>query len=173
MKRLVLSLFILLSFMQNGVSQTRYAFVDIQYILDKIPEYQVVKNQIDVLSSKWQKDLDDSYMKIDSLNNKLKIDQVFLSPAMKTRRERAIAKRQVDLKKLEKYYFGSKGELYKKKQELLKPILDDIYDAIKDIATLGNYGAIYDRSAGVNLVYFSPSLEKSDDVLDRLGYKIN
>jgi outer membrane protein len=163
----------MLSVTQYSVSQTRYAFVDIQYVLAKIPEYQVVKNQIDALSSKWQENLDDSYMAIDSLNNKLKIDQVFLSPAMKTRRERNIAKRQLDLKKLEKYYFGSKGELYKKKQELLKPILDDIYDAIKDIAIFGNYGAIYDRSAGVSLVYFSPSLEKSDDVLEKLGYKTN
>lgn len=173
MKKVLLSLLVFLLATQFSVSQTRYAFVDIQYILEKIPEYQVVKNQIDLLSSKWQKDLDLSYLAIDSMNNKLKVDQVFLSPAMKSKKENDIAKRQVDLKKLEQAYFGEKGELYKKKQELLKPILDDVFDAIKDIATVGNYGAVYDRSAGLSVVYFNPSLDKSEDVLEKLGYKTN
>lgn len=154
-------------------AQTRYAFVDTEYILSKIPEYHVVKSQIDGLSAKWQKDLDSRYKAIDSLNNKLKVDQMFLSPAMKEKRKYDISKRQLDLKKIEKSYFGEKGELYKMKQELLKPILDDIFDAIKEIATVGNYGAVYDRAAGLSVVYFNPRLEKSDDVLERLGYKTN
>jgi outer membrane protein len=173
MKKPLLLLLVVLLVTHFSFSQTRYAFVDIQYILETIPEYQVVKNQIDALSSKWQKDLDVFYLTIDSMNNKLKVDQVFLSLAMKNKKQNDISRRQIDLKKLEHSYFGEKGELYKKKQELLKPILDDIFDAIKDIATLGNYGAIYDRSAGLSVVYFNPNLDKSDDVLEKLGYKTN
>jgi len=153
--------------------QTRYAFVDTQYILEQIPEYEVVKKQIDAASLEWQNDLDSKYNEIDSLINKLKIDQVFLSPAMKSKREKDISKRQVDLKKLESFYFGKKGELYKKKQALLKPILDDIFEAIKDIAVIGNYGAVFDRSSGLSVLYFNPRLDKSEAVLEKLGYKTN
>jgi len=172
MKRLLLllSLLFVVSFAK---AQTRYAFVDTEYILNKIPEYTVVKNQIDALSGKWQHDLDSKNKIIDSLYNKLKVDQVFLSPSMLEKRKSDIANKQRDLKTLERLYFGEKGELYKRKQELLKPILDDVFDAIKEIATIGNYGAIYDRAAGLNIVYFNPRLEKSDDVLEKLGYKTN
>lgn len=173
MKRLFCVCACVLVFAFVASAQTRYAFVDTEYILSKIPEYQVVKKQIDKVSLEWQKDLDLKYNSIDSLINKLKIDQVFLSPAMKDKREKEISIRQIELKKLEVYYFGEQGELYKKKQALLKPILDDIFEAIKEIATVGNYGAIFDRSTGLSVVYFNPRLDKSDSVLEKLGYKTN
>lgn len=172
MKKLLLLFLIVFTFSQSK-AQTRYAFVDTEYILSKIPEYTVVKNQLDGLSAKWQKDLDSRNKSIDSLYNKLKVDQVFLSPSMLDKRKKEISTMQANLKILEKSYFGKKGELYKTKQALLKPILDDVFDAIKEIATIGNYGAIYDRAAGLNIVYFNPRLEKSDDVLEKLGYKTN
>lgn len=173
MKKIIFFLILLCVGSLYVSGQTRYAFVDTQYILEQIPEYKVVKKQIDEASIVWQSDLDSKYNTIDSLINRLKIDQVFLSAAMKAKREKEIQKRQIDLKKLERFYFGEKGQLYKKKQALLKPILDDIFEAIREIAVVGNYGAVYDRSSGLSVVYFNPRLEKSDAVLEKLGYKTN
>lgn len=172
MRTFVLTLIISVCSVFSLEAQTRYAFVDTDFILNNIPEYQSVKTQLETISKRWQNELDIKYSVVDSLNTKFRLDQVFLSESMKLSRKKEINKQKRELKKLEDFYFGNKGELYKKKQELLKPILDEVYEAIKAVALRGNYGAIYDRAAGVNVIYFNPKLEKSKEVLSRLGYKI-
>jgi len=172
MRTFILTLIVFVCSIFSLEAQTRYAFVDTDFILDNIPEYQSVKTQLETISKKWQNELDKKYSIVDSLNTKFRLDQVFLSESMKNSRKKEINKQKRELKKLEDFYFGNKGELYKKKQELLKPILDEVYEAIKAVALRGNYGAIYDRAAGLNVIYFNPKLEKSKEVLSRLGYKI-
>lgn len=153
------------------MSQMRYAFVDTEYILSNIPEYKTAKNQLDEFSKNRQDELDERHKVIEKMYKQFKVDQIFLSPAMKEKREKEIAQLEFEVGKLEKKYFGEGGDISKKGDELVKPILDDVFEAIKEIAKSGNYGAIFDRSQGVNVVYFAPKLDKSDKVLEKLGYK--
>lgn len=171
MRKLLIILLFLFGGCNIVMSQMRYAFVDTEYILSNIPEYQTAKEQLDVFAKNWEKEINDQHAVIEKMHKQFKVDQIFLSPVMKEKREKEIAQLEFEVSKLQQKYFGKGGELYKKREELVKPILDDVFDAIKEIATSGNYGAIFDRAQGVNVVYFAPKLDKSDKVLDKLGYK--
>ena len=171
MRKLLIILLFLLGGCHLVMSQTRYAFVDTDYILSNIPEYKTAKEQLDVFSNGWEKEIKDQHAVIENMYKQFKVDQIFLSPAMKEKREKEIAQLEYEVSELQQKYFGKGGELFKKREQLVKPVLDDVFEAIKEIAVEGNYGAIFDRSQGVNVVYFSPKLDKSDKVLEKLGYK--
>eukprot|EP01156_Anaeramoeba_ignava_P013029 Anaeramoba_ignava/a500285_10.p1 GENE.a500285_10~~a500285_10.p1 ORF type:complete len:176 (-),score=21.08 a500285_10:639-1166(-) len=171
MRKLLIILLFLLGGTDFAMSQMRYAFVDTEYILSNIPEYETAKEQLDKFSKIWEEEISAQQAVVDKMYKEFKVDKVFLSPAMKEKREKEIARVEFEVGKLEEKYFGKGGELAKKREQLVKPILDDVFDAIKEIAKSGNYGAIFDRSQGVNVVYLAPKLDKSDKVLERLGYK--
>lgn len=168
-----ISLFLILSAFLSVVSvaQTRYGFVDTKYILEKIPEYNQAQEQLNKVSIEWQTNIEDIYVEIKILNTKLRADQIFLSVEMKEKREKEIAKKESDAQKLQNRYFGVNGELFLKRQELIKPIQDDIFDVIKEIAKAGNYGMIIDRASGVQLIYSNPKFDLSDKVISKLGYR--
>lgn len=171
MKKIILLLMFCVFLLGESMAQTRYGFVDTKYILEKIPEYTQAQVELDKASQLWQSDIETIYTEIQLLNTKLRSDQVFLSPQMKTKREKEIAKKESQAQEMQNRYFGVDGELFLKRQELIKPIQDGIFDVIKEIAKAGNYGMIIDRASGVQLIYSNPKFDLSDKVISKLGYR--
>lgn len=154
-----------------GVSAQKYAYVNTQYILDNIPEYKAAMQQLDNVSIQWQKEIEDRYAIIDKLYKTYQAEQVLLTEEMKKRRQDEINTKEKDVKDLQKQRFGFEGDLFKKKQELVKPIQDKIYNAVKKLATDGSYAVIFDKSSDLVMLYTNPKYDKSDDILLALGYK--
>ncbi|MDL2231327.1 OmpH family outer membrane protein [Porphyromonadaceae bacterium OttesenSCG-928-L07] len=171
MKRVIILLFLFCTFGMHAYSQTRYAFVDMEYILNNIPDYAKVLDELNAYSLKLQGEVDVVYKEIADMQSKYNSDKVFLTPVMREQREKAIAELENKARLLQQNYFGPSGDLFLKREELVKPLLDDINDVIKDIAKDGNYGGVWDisnKNSGV--LYFDPKLDKSNTVLRKLGY---
>jgi outer membrane protein len=149
----------------------KYAYVNTQYILDNIPEYKSAQQALDNASLAWQKEIEDRYAIIDKLYKTYQAEQVLLTEEMKKRRQDEINTKEKDVKELQKQRFGFEGDLFKKKQELVKPIQDKIYNAVKKLAMDGSYAVIFDKSSDLVMLYTNPKYDKSDDILLALGYK--
>jgi outer membrane protein len=149
----------------------KYAYVDTQYILENIPEYKTAQQTLDNLSLTWQKEIEDKYAIIDKLYKAYQAEQVLLTDEMKKRRQDEIQQKEKDVKDLQKQRFGYEGDLFKKKQELVKPIQDKIYNAVKKLATEQSYAVIFDKSSDLIMLYTNPKYDKSDEVLLAMGYK--
>lgn len=149
----------------------RFAFVDTEYILNNIPAYKSAQSQIDKLSTDWQKEIETQYGEVDKLYKNYQAEKVMLSEDMRKKREDEIIKKEQAVKDLQKKYYGPEGELSKKQQELVTPIQDEVYKAIKEMAVEEGIAAIFDTSADATILYANPKNDKSDDVLERLGYK--
>jgi outer membrane protein len=160
-------------FFSTAVSAQKYAYVNTEYMLDNIPEYKAAQQQLDNLSVQWQKEIEDKYAIIDRLYKAYQAEQVLLTEEMKKRRQDEIAQREKDVKDLQKQRFGYDGDLFKKKQELVKPIQDKIYNAVKKMATEQSYAVIFDKSSDLIMLYANPKYDKSDAVLSAMGYKPN
>lgn len=154
-----------------SVSAQKYAFVDTEYILDNISEYKAANQQLDQLSIAWQKEIEAKYAVIDKLYKDYQAEQILLTEEMKRKREQEITNKEKEVKEFQKQKFGYEGELFKKKQELTKPIQDKIYNAIKKIATDQSYAVIFDKSSNLTMLYTNPKYDKSDEVLTAMGYK--
>lgn len=152
-------------------SQTKYAYVDSEYILENIPEYIVAQDNLDEYSILWQKEIEAKFASVDSLYNKFETEAVLLPEDIKAKREAEIIAKEKEAKALQKKRFGKDGDLFAKRAELIKPIQDKVYNAIEELATEGNYGIIFDKSGSLTMLYTNPKLDKSDEVLDKLGYK--
>ena len=166
-KTLVAVLFISTSFY---ASAQKIGYVDTEYILENIPEYKEAQGELDKLSIEWQKQLERRYAEIDKLYKDYQAEQILLTDEMKTKREDDIIKKEKEAKEYQKQKFGVDGELFKKRQELVKPIQDKIYNAINDVASMSGYDVIFDKSSGLTMLYTNPKLNKSDAVLKKLGY---
>ena len=154
-----------------AAQQQRFAFVDSEYILNNIPAYKSAQAQIDRLSADWQKEIETMYAEVESLYKKYQTEKVMLTDDMKKRREDDIINKEQAVKDLQKKYYGPEGEMAKKQQELVKPIQDEVFKAIKEMAVEGGYAAVFDSSADASVLYANPRQDKSDEVLERLGYK--
>ena len=170
MKRLLFSGLILLLGVSFAYAQ-KYAFVDTEYILDRIPSYTAAQDKLDNMSNDWQKEIEALYAEVEKLYNDYQAERVLLNEEMKTQREEEIVTKETEAKDLQKTYFGREGMLFEKRQELIKPIQDEIYKAVKEIALAGNFAVIFDTSSGANMLYTNPKYDKSDDVLEKLGYQ--
>lgn len=171
MKRIFLLVIVLVICLGNVYSQQRYGFVDTEYILNKMPDYKNAQEQLDKFSEEWQAEIETITAEVKELHTKFRADEVFLSTEMREKREKEIHDKEVLVQKLQQKYFGRNGELYKKRQELMKPIQDDIYEAIKEIAKSGSYGMIIDRANGPTVIYSTTKLDLSDKVLYKLGIR--
>ena len=147
------------------------AYVDIQYILKNLPQYETANEQLNMISKRWQKDIDAAQNEAKVLASNYQTEQIFLSADMKERREEEILTKEQEVLELKRKYFGQEGEWYKKREALLKPIQDEIYNAIQDIANEKGYDVVKDRSADPSLIYMSGKLDISDQVLEKLGAK--
>ncbi|HMT28628.1 MAG TPA: OmpH family outer membrane protein [Bacteroidia bacterium] len=150
----------------------KYCYVDTQYILDNITEYKAAQQQLDQLSVNWQKEIEAKYAFIDKLYKDFQAEQILLTDEMKRKRESEIVQKEKEVKDFQKTKFGFEGELFKKKQELVKPIQDKIYNAIKKMATDQSYAVVFDKSSDLIMLYANPKYDKSDDILNALGYKV-
>lgn len=173
MKRILLLIGCICVLVGNLYSQQRYGFVDTEYILNKMPDYKNAQEQLDQISNNWQVEIEKIASEIKELQNKFRADEVFLSSEMREKREKEIFDKEVSSQKLQQKYFGINGDLYKKRQELIKPIQDDIYEAIKEIAKDGTYGMIIDRANGPTIIYSNQKFDLSDKVLYKLGIRTN
>ena len=147
------------------------AFVDMQYILKNLPQYETANEQLTMVSKRWQKEVDALNEEARVLQSNYQTEQIFLSEEMKQTREQEILAKEREALEAKRRYFGKDGELFKKREALLKPIQDEIYAAIQDIAQEKHYDVVKDRSADPSLIYMSSKLDISDQVLQRLGAK--
>lgn len=170
MKRIVSVLSIMLLFIGAGHAQ-RFAFVDTEYILLNIPAYKAAQDQIDKLSEEWEQEIKQKYDEIEKLYKDYQAEKVLLTEEMRVKREEEIINKEKAVKDLQQQYFGRDGELFQKRQELIKPIQDQVYNAVKEIAAEGNYGGIFDSSGSPAILYSNPKNDVSDEVLTKLGYK--
>jgi Outer membrane protein len=153
-----------------GLAQ-KFAYVDTEYILGNIPAYKAAQEQIDKLSADWQKEVEAKYADIDKLYKNFQSEKVLLTEDMKNKREEEIVKKEQEVKDLQKKYFGRDGLLFKKRQELIKPIQDEVYNAVKQLAQEQGFAVIFDTASNQGIVYSNPKNDKSDEILQRLGYK--
>ncbi|HSO78481.1 MAG TPA: OmpH family outer membrane protein, partial [Bacteroidales bacterium] len=154
----------------SGAAQ-KFAFVDSEYIRNNIPAFTAAQQQLDKLSEGWEKEVADGYAAVESLYKNYQAEVVLLSQDQKKKREDAIIAKEKEIKDLQNKYFGMEGELYKKREELVKPIQDEILKAIKEISVEGSYAVIFDTSTGSNILFANPKFDLSDQVLEKLGYK--
>ena len=168
MKRILLLLCILI-FVGNIKAQ-KFAYVDSQFILEHIPEYKQAKQELDNISYQWQEEIENAYQDIDKLYRAYQTDKILLTDKMKQDREDEIIQKEKDVKELQQQRFGTEGDLYKKQQELIRPIQNLIYDAIQEYAEQGRYGVIFDKSSDLLMLYADENLDKSEKILDYLGY---
>jgi outer membrane protein len=149
----------------------KYAFVDSEYIRKNIPAFTAAQEQLDKLSKQWEKEVADGYADVEKMYKSYQNESVLLSQEMKTKREEEIIAKEKEVKELQNKYFGMEGELFKKREELVKPIQDNILKAIKEIAAEGAYAVIFDTAAGGNILFANPKFDISDQVLEKLGNK--
>ena len=169
MKRIILVVAFLI--VAGATMAQKYAFVDTDYILENIPAYTAAQEQLDQISKQYQKELETMYNEIEKMYKDFQAESVLLSDDMKRRREDVIITKEKDYKALQRKYFGPEGDLFKKRQSLVQPIQDDIFNAIQGIANEGSYAVIFDKAGSLSMVYTNPKFDLSDQVLQKLGYK--
>ena len=170
MKKLIIITGILLLGVATTFAQ-KFAYVDTEYILDNIPSYKAAQEQLDQLSAQYQKELESMHAELEQMYKDYQSESVLLSDEMKKKREDVIITKEKEYKELQRKYFGKEGDLFKKRQGLVKPIQDDVFNAIQTISTEGSYAVIFDKSNGITLIYTNPKFDLSDQVLAKLGYK--
>ena len=170
MKKILAALLVTICFAFAAEAQ-RYAIVDTKYILDKIPDYKEAQKSLDVVSEQWQKEIDAKQADLDRMYRNFEAEQVMLSDELKKKREDELFMREKELRDLQRKRFGFEGDLFKKRQELVKPIQDKVYMAIQKIAANRQYDFILDKSEGITVIFADPKLDRSEDVLRELGVK--
>jgi len=168
MKKLFVSLFIAGVFFSANAQ--RFAYVDSQYILSRIPEYKSAQDELNQLSLQWQKEIEAKYSEIDQLYKAYKADEVLLTEDMRQKRQSEIEAKEQAVKDLQKQRFGVNGDLFKKRQELVKPLQDKIYNAVQDLAEKQNFAIIFDKSSDLTMLYTNSKFDKSDEILKNMGY---
>src|SRR5579859_6551427 len=149
----------------------RIVVVDTKYILDKVPEYKDAQKKLDQTSLQWQKEIDDKQAALDKMYKNYDAEQVMLSDTLKKKREDELFNKEKEVRDLQRKRFGFEGDLFKRRQELVKPIQDKVYNAIQQMAVNRMYELILDKSEGITVIFADPKLDKSDDVLKALGIK--
>lgn len=167
-KSLIISaLMLLCSF--AAMSQ-KFALIDMEYILENIPAYEKTNEQLSQLSKKWQGEVEAIQMEAQNLYKKYQTDLAFLSAEMKSKREEEIIQKEQEAQELKRQYFGPEGELFKRRESMIQPIQDEVYNAIKEISAKEGYQLVLDRASAMSIIFASPQIDISDDVLRKLGY---
>ncbi len=169
MKKTLTIVFLLLAAGLTANAQ-RFALIDMEYILKNIPAYERANEQLNQSSKKWQSEVDQLAEEAQAMYKNYQSESVFLSEEQKNQKEEEIIAKEKETAELRRKYFGPEGELYKKRESLMKPIQDEIYNAVKEIADQKNYSVVVDRASAVSIVFATPSIDISNDVLAKLGY---
>ncbi len=170
MKKISIIIFSCLLLALAGNAQ-RYAIIDSKYILDKIPDYKDAQKKLDQFSEMWQQEIDRKQAVLDKMYKDFDAEQVMLSDDLKRKREDELFNKEKEVRDLQRKRFGFEGDLFKKRQELIKPIQDKVYTAVQKLATEKQYDFILDKSEGITVIFADPKLDKSDDILRSLGIR--
>ncbi len=171
MKKLIMIAVMLVSAL--GMSAQKFALVDMEYILKNIPAYERANEQLSQVAKKWQAEVDAMNTEVQTLYKNYQNESVFLSQEQKKSRQEAILQKEKDASELKKKYFGPEGELYKKRTSLMTPIQEEIYTAVKEISELRGYSLVLDRASDTGIIFASPKVDISNEVLSKLGYSAN
>src|SRR5688572_68366 len=171
MRTLFCTLVLLAAFTASTDAQTlKNVYVDTEYILDNIPEYKQAQKKIDEISEGWRAEIDKKYAEIDELYRAYQAEQILMPEDVKIKKQAEIEEKEKAVKEYQKQKFGYEGELFQKKQELIKPIQDKIYNEIQKMATEKAWDFVFDKSSGISILFANPKLDKSQDILRAMGY---
>ena len=160
-------------FLSSFSYSQKIAYVDTKYILDNIPEYKLAQEQLDEISKKWQKEIEAELVVVDKMYKNYQTEAVLLPEDMKKKREEEIIQKEKEVKALQKKRFGQDGDLFKKREELIRPIQDKIYNAIEEYSIEKGYALVLDKAGSVTILYGSPKIDISDQILEKLGYTVS
>lgn len=148
----------------------KFALIDMEYIMKNIPAYERANEQLNQSSQKWQSEVEAVAQEAQTLYKSYQSESAFLSEEQKTKKEEAIVAKEKEANELKRKYFGPEGELFKKRESLMKPLQDQIYDAVKDISDAKGYSVVVDRASASSIIFASPRIDISNEVLAKLGY---
>ncbi|NDW19852.1 OmpH family outer membrane protein [Dysgonomonas sp. 216] len=169
MKKIILFFGLFIAFSTAGYAQ-KFALIDMDYILKNISSYETANEQLEVMSKRWQAEVEKAQQEVQNLYKTYQSEQVFLSAEQKTKREEAIVEKEKSVQELKRKYFGPEGELFKKREALVKPIQDEIYNAVKEISNVKGYQLVLDRASASSVIFASPRIDISNEVLAKMGY---
>lgn len=169
MKKLV-AVFSVLCLMAVSAGAQKFALIDMEYILGKIPAYERANEQLNQLSKRWQAEVEAMSQEAKTLYKNYQNEALFLSEEQKTKKEDEIVAKEKAASELKRQYFDPEGELYKKRESLMAPIQDEIYEAVKSISEAKGYSVVIDRASAGSMIYASPKIDISNEVLEKMGY---
>lgn len=169
MKKTVVGLFFLLVVACSAHAQQHYCIIDSKYLLEKMSDYKDAQGKLDNLSKSWQEEIDKQMAEVDKMYKGYQAEKPMLTDEMRKKREDEIVAKEKAAKDLQKQRFGYEGDLFKKRQEFIKPVQDRLYNAVQKMATSKGYDLVLDKAGGISVFYADPKLDKSDDVLKILG----
>ena len=170
MKKSIVLTLVLAAMCAVGAAAQKFALVDMEYILKNYPQYEMANEQLNQLSQRWQKEVEAKSAEAEQLYKQYQADMVYLTAEQKKSRENDVLQAEKSATELKYKYFGPEGELYKKRQSLMEPIQDELYNAVKKLSEERGYQCIFDRASSANIIYASPRIDISNEVLDKLGY---
>ena len=151
----------------------KYALIDMEYILKNVPAYERANEQLNQVSKKWQAEVEALNIEASTMYKNYQNEVVFLSQEQKKAKQEAIRNKEMEASELKKKYFGPEGELFKKREALMGPIQEEIYNAVKEVSDLRGYSLVLDRASNSGIIFGSPKIDISNDVLKKLGYSAN
>ena len=169
MKKIIITLCLAIAGVAAASAQ-KFALVDMEYILRNVPSYEMANEQLNQVSQRWEKEVNEVSKEAETMYKNYQSDMVFLTDDQKKKREEAIVAKEKEATDLRYKYFGPEGELYKKRQSLVQPIQEDVYNAVKAVSEQRGYQCIFDRASSSDIIFASPRIDISNEVLERLGY---
>lgn len=169
MKKILFTIICAMAFCINASAQ-KYALIDMEYILKNIPAYERANEQLSQVSKRWQAEVEALNTEASTMYKNYQNEVVFLSQEQKQAKQDAIMQKEKEAADLKKKYFGPEGELFKKRESLMSPIQDEIYNAVKEVSELRGYQLILDRASDSGIIFASPKIDISNEVLQKLGY---
>ena len=154
-----------------AVHAQKYAIIDTRFILDRMPEYKTAQKQLDDIAAGWQKEIDEKQAALDKMYRDFDAEEVMLSEELKRKRQDQLFLKEKEVRDLQRQRFGFEGDLFKKRQELIKPVQDRVYNAVQKISTQRGYDFVLDKSEGITIIFADPKLDKSEDILKELGIR--
>lgn len=171
MKKTLLLIGLFFAFAMGSFAQ-KYALVDMEYILKRIPEYEMANQELENAGEQWQQEIEQMHKDVQNMYKTFQASVTSLSATEKTSRENAIVAKENELQQLRNKYFGAEGEMFQRREALIKPIEDAVYNAIKEVSLLNGYKAVIDRASATSMIFASPDIDISDEILAKLGYSL-
>ncbi|MDE5584739.1 MAG: OmpH family outer membrane protein [Muribaculaceae bacterium] len=169
MKKLIISLAMIMAVAVGAYAQ-KFALVDMDYILRNVPSYEMANEQLNQVSQRWEREVTELQKEAETMYKNYQSEMIFLTDDQKKSREEELVAKEKQVTDLRYKYFGPEGELFKKRQSLMKPIQEDVYNAVKAVSEEKGYQVIFDRASSQSIVFASPKIDVSNEVLAKLGY---